>query len=81
MACDGVDDGVCDWAVVWPCAWAWAWAWAAAAAYADDSEAPETAPLADVDTLCTPERARKAERKLEKNGLLLVMMFDDVLLI
>jgi hypothetical protein len=41
---------------------------------ADDNEAPPMAPVADVDTFCTPEWARKAARKFEKKGRELVDM-------
>ena len=41
------------------------------------NEAPETAPVADVETFCTPEWARKAARKFEKNGRLLLDILSD----
>lgn len=56
-------------------------AWAAAAAcaacawaYAEESEAPDTPPVGEVDAFWKPERARKAERKFEKKGLLVVIL-------
>jgi hypothetical protein len=47
---------------------------ACACAYADDNEAPETPPVGEVEAFCIPERARNAERKLEKKGRLVVIV-------
>jgi hypothetical protein len=44
-----------------------------------DNAAPETAPVGDVETFCTPECTRKAARKFEKNGRLLDDMLSDYL--
>jgi len=57
--------------------------WCAACAKAVEREAPEMAPVGEVDAFWTPERARKAVRKLEKKGRFVdmvrgVLVGDDV---